>query len=206
LLKILPILAIFYFPLLVLCETNNATGNQIAYTKEEKQRDAAELKKLQAENARLGAEKARLLRLIAEEEANEQSARVEAVRAPVSNSDSIYGEIDRIQSIRDPNQRANANANFVRGMLGNLDTLIKNNPQATGGMNPDEFTLESLYNSAREKGLPPSEAQIKAQRQFRNMKRFMNQSGYAHDSTGYSILIKQRRAFRHNHKMLCMVE
>lgn len=168
LLKILPILAIFYFPLLVSCETNNATGNQIAYTMDEKQRNASELRKLRAE-------KARLLRLIAEEEAKEQSARVETVRTPTRNSDSIYGQIDRIQSIRDPNQRANANADFVRGMLGNFDQLVESNPQAFGGMSSDEFTLETYYNAAREKGLPPSEAQIEAQRQFRNKKRFMNQ-------------------------------
>lgn len=31
-------------------------------------------------------------------------------------------------------------------------------------------------------------------------------SGYAHDSTGHSILIKKRRAFRRNYKTLCMVE
>lgn len=168
LLKVFPILAIFYFPLLVSCETNNATGNQIAYTMDEKQRNASELKKLRAE-------KARLLRLIAEEEAKEQSARVETVRTPTRNSDSIYGQIDRIQSIRDPNQRANANADFLRGMLGNLQAISENNPQARGGMSSDEFTMESLYRSAREKGLPPSEAQIEAERDFRNMKRFMNQ-------------------------------
>jgi hypothetical protein len=88
---------------------------------------------------------------------------------------SVYSEIDRIQSIRDPNQRANANADFLRGMLGNFDQLVESNPQAFGGMSSDEFTLETYYNAAREKGLPPSEAQIEAQRQFRNMKRFMNQ-------------------------------
>jgi hypothetical protein len=179
LLKILPILAIFYFTLLVSCETNNATGNQIAYAKEEKQRDAVELTKLRAEKAQLGAEKARLLRLIAQEEAKEQAARVETVRTPTRNSNSIYGQIDRIQSIRDPNQRANANADFVRGMLnnivGNSEQVVQRNPQAFGGMSVGDMMKESLYQQAREKGIPPSAAQIEADRQYRALQGFMNQ-------------------------------
>jgi hypothetical protein len=96
-------------------------------------------------------------------------------RSPQKTSSNIYDEIDRLQSIRNPNDRIRANTDFVKGLMRSFDQTIQNNPQATGGMSPDEFTLEALYNSAREKGLPPSEAQIEAQRQFRNMKRFMNQ-------------------------------
>jgi hypothetical protein len=91
---------------------------------------------------------------------------------PLNN---VYGEIERIQSISNPNERANANINFWQGINQSLGNFIENNPKAFGGMSSDEFMLESLYNTAREEGLSPSEAQIEAQRNFRNLKRFMNQ-------------------------------
>lgn len=108
-----------------------------------------------------------------EENAHEQTREVRRNRpVPLNN---VYGEIERIRSISDPNERANANINFVKGIHQSLANFIENNPKASGGMSSDEFMLETLYNTAREKGLPPSEAQIEAQREFRNLKRFMNQ-------------------------------
>jgi hypothetical protein len=118
------------------------------------------------------AEKARLMELIAKsEESNEPPQRVQNVR----ESSSIYDEIDRIRSIRNPNERVNANMQFLKGIRGDIGQKVESNPQAFGGMSADEFFKESAYRQAREEGLAPSEAQIEAERSYRNMKRFMNQ-------------------------------
>jgi hypothetical protein len=88
-------------------------------------------------------------------------------------SGSIYEEMDRVRSIRDPNERANANLNFIKGLVQMNNQVIENNPQAFGGMSADEAWKESAYQKAREGGLSPSEAQIEAERSYQNMKRFM---------------------------------
>jgi hypothetical protein len=108
-----------------------------------------------------------------EQNNNDPPPRVQTIRNPVRNSESIYDQIERVQAISNPNERAAANRDFFRGIMGVLGESVEGNPQAFGGMSSDEFMMESLYNKAREEGLPPSEAQIEAQRQYQNMKRFM---------------------------------
>lgn len=95
-------------------------------------------------------------------------------QSKATQSRSSSEEWERIRNIQDPNERVRANTAMIKSMLNGINQNAENARGITG-MSSDEFMLESMYKTAREKGLPPSEARIEAQRDFRNMKKFLNQ-------------------------------
>jgi hypothetical protein len=103
---------------------------------------------------------------------------IQAARTPARNPDSVNDQIDRLRSIRDPNERARANAQYISGMMnsffGNVEQAVQRNPNTFQGMSVDEMMMNGLYKDAREKGLTPSEAKIEAQRQYQGIKSLMN--------------------------------
>jgi len=95
--------------------------------------------------------------------------------APQHDVSSVAGysaEIDRVQSIRDPNQRAAANVAFVKSLMGNLDASMQQ-----AGIDPNQMAYQSTYQSARQRGMTPYEADAEA-RQFQQMRQQMMGSNY----------------------------
>jgi hypothetical protein len=90
-----------------------------------------------------------------------------------SQSSGASSEINRIRSLP-PSQRLQAVKDMAANSYQNYQQIIDSNPQLYVGT-MDELTMDNFYRKAREEGLPPSEARIEAERNFRNMKRFLNQ-------------------------------
>jgi len=85
-----------------------------------------------------------------------------------SNSAGLSSNVDRIQSIRDPNQRASANTALVQSMVGDLNSSMHN-----AGIDPNQMAYQSNYDAARRRGMTPAEADAEA-RQFVEMWQMMS--------------------------------
>jgi hypothetical protein len=88
--------------------------------------------------------------------------------------------------------------------LYNWDRKRPTDKNTRGGLYTAHRIAAQLFKTGLEGCL--AEDQCIVQKQTSLLHGYIKDSGYAHDSTGHSILIKKRRAFRHNHKTLCMVE
>lgn len=85
-----------------------------------------------------------------------------------SNSTGLSSDVDRIQSIQDPNQRAAANTAWAQSMTQNLNSSMQR-----AGIDPNQMAYQSNYDAARRRGMTPAEADAEA-RQFVEMWQMMS--------------------------------
>lgn len=85
-----------------------------------------------------------------------------------NNSTGLSSDVDRIQSIKSPNQRAAANTAWAQSMTRNLNSSMQQ-----AGIDPNQMAYQSNYDAARRRGMTPAEADTEA-RQFVEMWQMMS--------------------------------
>lgn len=85
-----------------------------------------------------------------------------------SSSTGLSNDVDRIQAIQDPNQRAAANTAWAQSMTQSLNSSMQR-----AGINPNQMAYQSNYDAARRRGMTPAEADAEA-RQFVEMWQMMS--------------------------------